>query len=121
MKIRQGQETIYADWFAKNDDDYGRRCFTYAEEWAALLEARMTADTTPQDVILAFAKEDSRTADTDGITGFMYGMAVSILAESWEHGEILRRWHNKTIQLGTEGDRANEEGGVLNPALLSLG
>lgn len=32
----------------------------------------------------------------------------------------LRRWHNKDIQLGTEGDAANESGGVLNPALLHI-
>jgi len=33
----------------------------------------------------------------------------------------LRRWHNKENQIGTEGDKANESGGVLNPALLSIG
>ena len=33
----------------------------------------------------------------------------------------LRRWHNKATQIGTEGDKANETGGVLNPALLTIG
>lgn len=60
-------------------------------------------------------------ANTDGITGFMYGCAVSGLAKFWKHGEQLRRWHNKDSQLGTEGDEANESGGVLNPAILTIG
>jgi hypothetical protein len=44
-----------------------------------------------------------------------------MLAKCWLHGEALRRWHNKDTQIGTEGDRANERGGVLNPAMLSIG
>ena len=60
-------------------------------------------------------------ADTDGITGFMYGMATSILARSRVHGEALRRWHNLKTQIGTEGEQANESGTTLNPALLSVG
>ncbi len=67
------------------------------------------------------AKEVSSLADIEGITGFMYGCAVSTLAVCWIHGEALRRWHNKDMQIGTEGDKANETGGVLNPALLSVG
>jgi hypothetical protein len=46
---------------------------------------------------------------------------VSCLAKCWVHGEALRRWHNKETQLKDEGDKANEEGGVLNPAVLVLG
>ncbi len=53
--------------------------------------------------------------------GFMYGTAVSILSQTWKHGEQLRRWHNKETQIGNEGDIANEKGGTLNPALLTIG
>ena len=56
-----------------------------------------------------------------GITGFQYGWAVAQLAHHWTHGEALRRWHNRATQIGTEGDKANETGGTLNPALLSIG
>jgi hypothetical protein len=106
-----------------NKDPYGRRCFTYAEEWANLLEKRIPADATePQvmKIIVDHAKADSHTADTDGITGFMYGAAVSILSQCWKYGEQLRRWHNLDTQLGTEGEEANKKGGVLNPALLNI-
>ncbi len=66
------------------------------------------------------AEATSREADTNGITGFMYGAAVSTLAQVWEHGEQLRRWHNLATQIGTEGEEANERGGTLNPALLNI-
>jgi hypothetical protein len=51
----------------------------------------------------------------------MYGCAVSILAKCWQHGDQLRRWHNLKTQIRDEGERANESGGVLNPALLNIG
>lgn len=90
--------------------------FRYAEKWADLMEARIAAGQTVEQC----AKQTSNEADTEGITVFMYGCAVSILSQAWEHGEELRRWHNRDTQIGTEGDEANERGGVLNPALLSI-
>ena len=55
----------------------------------------------------------SQEADEDGITGFMYGAAVSILSECWIYGEDLRRWHNKDY--GYVGN------GVVNPAVITIG
>lgn len=102
---------------ANSDDPYGQGILTYANLWARLMEARIEAGEALPDI----ADECSRLADEEGITGFMYGCAVSLLAQAWIHGEELRRWHNKETQSGTEGDRANETGGVLNPAMLSVG
>ena len=90
---------------------------TYAERWARLMEVRMAKGERIADI----ADQCSHLADVEGITGFMYGCAVSTLAAVWIHGEALRLWHNKTTQLGTEGDKANESGGVLYPAMLSIG
>ena len=117
MELVKGKEQEYADWREKNADPYGRRCFTYAEEWADLMEARLAAG----EPIEKTAKETANAADTDGITGFMYGMAVSILSKAWVHGEVLRRWHNLDTQFHHEGEKANETGAVLNPALLKIG
>jgi hypothetical protein len=39
----------------------------------------------------------------------------------WKHGEALRLWHNLKTQIRDEGEKANESGGVLNPACLSIG
>ena len=57
-----------------------------------------------RSTVACCAKEASHLADSEGITGFMYGCAVSMLAQCWKHGEELRRWHNKDTQIGTEGD-----------------
>lgn len=100
----------------KNTDPYGGRVIRYAEEWARLMQTRISNGET----VAECADELSHLADDDGITGFMYGVAVSLLSKCWKHGEALRRWHNKETQLRTEGDEANETGGVLNPALLNI-
>ncbi len=109
-------------WKTANDanppeEPYGHRVMTYAEDWANFMEREIAAGKT----VAECATATSREADTDGITGFMYGCAVSILSKVWAHGEELRRWHNIDTQIGTEGERANASGGVLNPALLSIG
>jgi hypothetical protein len=124
MKLIEGNEDEYSKWRKKNSDPYNRRCFTYAEQWADLLEARIPIAATPEQarsVIEAFADHDSDVADTDGITGFIYGVAVSILSSVWIHGEHLRQWHNLKTQLRDEGEKANLSGGVLNPAMLKIG
>lgn len=103
---------------AQKGEGYGLACYTYAEYWARLMQKQMDEGYKLE----AIADECSHKADIPvGITGFMYGCAVSILAQCWKHGDTLRRWHNKETQLGDEGDKANESGGVLNPALLSIG
>lgn len=100
-----------------NQDPYGAAVYRYAEKWADMMEARLAAGET----VAQCAKETSHEADTEGITGFMYGCAVNVLAHCWEHGEALRLWHNLDTQIGEEGDKANKGGGVLNPAVLCVG
>jgi len=101
---------------AANTDGYGCGVISFAERWARLMEGRMANG----DTLEACADEDSSLADNEGITGFMYGAAVSILSQVWIHGEQLRRWHNLKTQIGHEGEKANESGSVLNPAFLSV-
>jgi hypothetical protein len=97
---------------------YSRGVVDFAERWANLMEERMNADGL---TVVDVAKKASHDADTDGLTGFMYGCAVSTLSETWEYGEDLRRWHNLDTQIRNEGEIANEKGGVLNPAIMSIG
>lgn len=111
MRIIKGKEKEYKDWYDKNSDRYSRACFTYAERWAELLEAEIDKS---NDVMKCFADNAdrlSREADTEGITGFMYGCAVSI-SQCWEYGEYLRKWHNKEYDYGGKG--------VVNPALMRI-
>lgn len=107
----------WAKTVAANTDPYGRAGVRFAARWASEMERRMAEGST----LAAVAHDASVWADDEGITGFMYGCAVSILSQVWTHGDALRRWHNLNTQIGKEGERANETGGVLNPALLCLG
>lgn len=117
MKLKAGIEQEYASYKAKNTDPYGGRVVSYSEDWANLMEAAMETGAKLEDI----AKPTSHQADTDGITWFMYGCAVQGLAQFWEHGEALRKWHNLDTQIKDEGESANESGDVLNPALLTIG
>jgi len=91
--------------------------FSYAESWANLMEKHISEGEELKDI----ASKSSYEADTEGITGFMYGAAVQVLSWSWVHGEELRKWHNLDSQIGNEGEKANESGAVLNPAVLNIG
>jgi hypothetical protein len=79
---------------AVNSDFYGAGIYAYAEKWADMMEAELSEGKSLKDI----AEKTSYAADTDAITGFMYGAAVSVLSEVWEHGEELRRWHNLKTQ-----------------------
>jgi hypothetical protein len=122
---------VYADWKAKNTDSYGGACFEVAEAWVDKLEALFASvdvASYPERVPLIlrdFGESTFKVADdaspSGGVTGFQYGMIVSILAKCWVHGEELRKWHNLKTQIGNEGEKANKNGGVLNPAMLHIG
>lgn len=101
----------------KNQDPYGHAIYEYADLWARIMEGRMARGAKLEDI----ANECSHTADVDGLTGFMYGAAVAILAKAWIHGDALRKWHNLKTQLKDEGEKANATGAVLNPAMLVMG
>lgn len=97
-------------------DDYGYACFDYAVRWATLMEVETEGGITrrdPEKIIPEVAQEASSIADVEGISGFMYGVAVSMLASCWVHGEILKKWHN-----GRYG--AGESEGVVNPAIMNI-
>ena len=98
-------------------EPYGEAVNRYAETWANLMEAEIAVGKTVADV----AEQTSHNADTEGITGFMYGCAVSILAAVWEHGEELRQWHNLDAAGKEQGSEANNRAGVVvNPAIVTI-
>ena len=112
MKILAGKEKEYKDCYDKNSDPYSRACFTYAERWAKFMEKEISESDDATKAIAENADRLSHEADVEGITGFMYGCAVSILSQCWEYGEDLRKWHNK--KYNHDGD------GVVNPAVLTV-
>ncbi|WP_275372683.1 hypothetical protein [Clostridium tertium] len=107
MKIKDIK--VYEDLKSKNTDIYGECIFRYAERWADLMEKELASGGYIKDI----AKKLSHKADTEGITGYMYGASVDILSQCWIYGEELRKWHNG--KYGYEGD------GIVNPAVLTIG
>ena len=120
MKIKEGKEDDWKEWVEKNKyDPYSKACVDFAEAWADAMEQRMDGGADLEQIANETCSEvDNRPGF--GITGFMYGMVVTILADVWEHGETLRRWHNLETQMKNEGEKANERGSVLNPAIITL-
>ena len=109
IKMTVTDEEKYKKWKEINStDDYSFGVVQYLERWADLMEQEIRQGKQLLDI----AERTSHEADTEGITGFMYGCAVNILAQLWIHGEELRNWHNK---------KYNHEGeGVINPAILTV-
>lgn len=73
---------------ANSNDSYGFACLQYAARWAALMDVELEKGAT----VVVVAKKTSHLADTEGITGFMYGCALSCLCSCWVHGEKLSAW-----------------------------
>lgn len=114
MRIIKGKEQEYKEWREANTDPYGNTIFEYAERWADLLEKKLDEHPDYQQSIMQhYAEKTSHEADTEGITGFMYGAAVSILAQCWTYGEALRKWHN--------GEYGYHGKGTANPAVITIG
>ena len=116
-KMRIRDEELWQKGLENNSDPYGQAIYRYAENWANLMEEAIEDGKE----LVKVAKQLSHDADDEGITGFMYGAAVNVLAGVWYLGEELRKWHNLDTQIGNEGELANEKGTVLNPAILSVG
>lgn len=68
---------VWQNYVSKNADGYGRAIIEYAARWAALMETHIAAG----EALETFAGATSHEADTEGITGFMYGAAVTTLSE----------------------------------------
>lgn len=102
---------IWEHWVEINSkDSYSNCVVTYARRWAKYMQHLMEKH---NKTVAEIAGKASHASDIEGITGFMYGCAVDILAQCWKHGEELRKWHNK--KWGQE-----DTDGVVNPAVLTV-
>ena len=110
MKIKAGKEKEFERFVEINSKDfYSLGVINFANRWAELMEKEIANGAMVADM----ADRTSDEADTEGITGFMYGCAVSALSSFWEYGEELRKWHNKEYDY--------EGNGVVNPAIITIG
>ncbi len=70
---------------ANKGEPYGMRVCQFAEDWGRLMQREIANGKT----VAECHEQCSREADFDGITGFMYGGARSMLRKCWEHGDAL--------------------------------
>lgn len=106
----------WESWVKSNTDPYGEACIKVARRAMEILDEQ-PGDFNCHKLICRADDE----AQTGGITGFMAGCVASMISKCHSRGEEFRRKWNRDNQIGTEGDKANDSGGVLNPALLVVG
>lgn len=99
-----------------NKDPYGGCCIDVAREAMRLLDTEEYKEFDTHKLICG--ADDNIKAG--GITGFMAGCVASLISEVHSRGDEFRKKWNSDNQIGNEGDKANESGGVLNPAVLNV-
>lgn len=144
MKFAQDGQRVWNQWLASNPppdgytydvsqwpeafegdalgDAYGAIVMVVALQWAEAMEHALSQGATSVASVAEPTYHDVKVGlgPAWGLTGFQYGACVAVLANTWERGEDLRRWHNLRIQVSDEGERANESGSILNPALVEI-
>jgi hypothetical protein len=99
----------YDEWKATNSDsEYGKGIFEFADVWGRLMQKDVASGKSVADAAQTTQFEPSYL----GISGFMFGAAVSILSQCWQYGEELRQWHN--------GKYDHKGAGVVNPAGFTI-
>lgn len=87
-EIADGCEEVLQSWFDRNQDDYGRRCITYAQDWAKLIQIKIREGVP---LTKELVNELSHQADTDGITDFMYIISKNVLRTTWKHWNRIKK------------------------------
>jgi len=108
-------QEAWKSWVDNNKDGYGGACIKVAEKAMAILDDGEPFDT---DELISRANKES---DAGGVTGFMAGCVAQMISVCHSRGEEFRQAWNVANQIHSEGNKANESGGVLNPALLNIG
>ena len=121
ISVGESTELLFKDEEAKKNweqyvevnskDGYSYGVVTYAERWAKYMQHLMKKHNKN---VAQIADNASHASDVEGITGFMYGCAVSVLSQCWKYGDELRRWHNK------KWGREDVVDGVVNPAVMTI-
>lgn len=100
-----------------NQDGYGAQIVAVVRHLMDMLDDEsFELKTCHEAITLA----DDKTEDP-GITGFMAGCVANIVSQVHSRGEEWRKKWNTENQIRNEGEKANKDGGVLNPALLTIG
>ena len=107
------KETAISDWETykrvNSGESYGRGIIRYATTWVQYMEYLTKKYGMKMSEIW---DRCSDLANVDGVTGFMYGAAASIISQVWQFGEEFRKCYNS---------KWNYSGaGTVNPAMLAV-
>lgn len=101
MKIKTGLENACAELRANNAKDaVGLGIINYAERWCNMMEERIANG----ESVTQAAAETEYAADTELISGTMFGYSLNVLCRFWEHGEELREWYDSKYGIAEETD-----------------
>lgn len=98
-----------------NKDSYGKACVDIARKVMEILDIEI-GDFNCHTLI---CRAEHKIGEK-GITGFMAGCIARMVSRCHSRGEEFRRKWNIDNQICDEGKKANESGGILNPALLVI-
>jgi len=96
-----------------NSDPYGKPTVDTARRLMEILDE----DESPITDVHALVCRADEESGAGGITGFMAGCVASMVSHLHSRGEEFRRAWNDSYHMSPEKDK----GGVVNPALLTIG
>lgn len=106
MKLKAGLENDYAELRANNTKDfYSAGIINYAERWCNMMEERIEKG----ESVAQAAEETQYAADTDLISGCMFGYSLNVLCQFWEHGAELREWYDSKYDIVEETNTQTNE------------
>lgn len=97
----------------KNTDPYGKAVVDVARKAMELLDER-PGEIDCHKIIC----DADKAINAGGITGFMAGCVAQTIAACHSRGDEFRRKWNIDNQISDEGEKANDSGRILNPAVL---
>lgn len=109
-------QEAWQSWVDANKDAYGKCCVDVARRVMDILD-KESGDFDCHKIICRADDE----IEAGGITGFMAGCVAAMVSKVHSRGEEFRRKWNLDTQIHDEGEKANDSGGILNPALLNIG
>lgn len=93
MKIKAGMESVYASLKNEiNQDGRNNAVISYAERWADMMEQQISNGASVAEA----AAQTRYEANQENLSWFMYGNAVRVLVNFWDHGEELRQWQQQS-------------------------
>jgi len=110
-------------WVDNNQDPYGKCCIDVARKVMEFLDEEPNTPIEKGEGhfgVSGLINRADESIKAGGITGFMAGAVATMVSHCHSRGEEFRKMWNLDTQIGSEGEKANEGKGVLNPALLKL-